>query len=150
MACVGALRTCGAPAPLTLGVRLFEMQRRLLILITAVVPVLGACAFGPGHPRTWVYGVVHGPQALPISGATVSLYSGKAVSSASGCFKLQLPSALPLSLAASAPSYKPVEVPAKFGFYRVEVALESSASTKLSSITWFEASESEVKNATCS
>ncbi|RYX80126.1 hypothetical protein EON83_29955 [bacterium] len=128
------------------------MQLRYLAssVATAAVVFLSACAFGPGHPRTWVYGVVHGSAALPINGATISLYSGKTVASKTGCFKLQLSSALPLSLSASAPGYKPIEVPAKFGFYRVEVTLENSESIKPSSVSWHESSESEVANAACS
>lgn len=118
---------------------------------TAVIAatLVGACVFGPGHPRTWAVGVVSANGASPIAGATVSLFSTKAVTPSSGCFKLQLSSALPLTLAASAPGYKPVEVPAKFGFYRVEVTLEPESSNRASSITWRPSSEGEVLHATC-
>lgn len=126
------------------------MQRFFLILATALAPALSGCALGPGHPRTWVYGVVKESDAAPIGGAAISLYSGKAIAAANGCFKLQLSSALPLTLSAAAVGHKSVEAPAKFGFYRVEVVLEKSSSVKQGSITWFEASESEVQNAACS
>ncbi len=126
------------------------MWRSLLIIfIAALASVLVACVFGPGHPRTWIYGVVSTPHAVAVSGATISLYSGRTASSANGCFKLQLPSALPLALSVSAPGYKSIEVPAKFGFYRVEVMLEGADSLNPSSVTWIETSESEVGNATC-
>lgn len=128
----------------------FAMQRCRLLINTALALALSACALGPGHPRTWVYGVVSGADAAPLSGAVVFLYSGKTTTSANGCFKLQLSSALPLTLAASAPGHKAIEVPAKFGFYRVAVVLESSVSSKQSAVTWFEASESEVQRADCS
>ena len=120
-----------------------------IAMATTAISLLSACAFGPGHPRTWVYGVVNESGALPVEGAAVSLYSGQTVTSKVGCFKLQLSSALPLTLSATAQGYKAFEVPAKFGFYRVVIELEKPGSKHDSSILWREVPQAEVQNATC-
>ena len=51
MACVGALRTCGAPAPLTLGVRLQQSNRKIvmrplspILLLSISTALIAGCA----------------------------------------------------------------------------------------------------------
>jgi hypothetical protein len=80
------------------------------------------------------------PSGTPLVGATVSLYSSKAVSNASGCFKMRLASAYPLTFTAAALGYKAIEVPAKFGDYRLAVVLSPESSTTNSSVVWREVS----------
>ncbi len=116
------------------------------ILLSAFLA--GCCAFVPCHPGTWVFGTVSVAQSSsPVSGATISLFNSKLVSSSSGCFKVHLSSAYPLTFSVSAPGYKRVEVPAKFGFYKLAVALAPEQSSESSSVEWHETSESEFHNA---
>jgi hypothetical protein len=110
----------------------------------------GCCAFVPCHPGTSVLGTVLEAQShAPIPGATVGLFGSKLASSSTGCFKLHLASALPLTLTASAPGYKSVEVPANFGSQKVTILLVPQSSSSSSSVTWQATSEAEVRNATC-
>jgi hypothetical protein len=97
-----------------------------------------------------VYGVVLSRITTePIAGAKVSMYSSKTVSSSNGCFKLSLSSALPLTFSVTSPGFKAIEVPAQFGFYRVEVGLEPQSSSRQSNVVWHLAPEDEVLSATC-
>jgi len=63
---------------------------------------------------------------------------------------VHLSSAYPLTFSVSAPGFKQVEVPAKFGFYKLVVALAPEESDESSSVEWHETSESEFHDApTC-
>ncbi len=123
---------------------------RLFIFILITVSLVGCCAFVPCHPSTSIFGTVLVKKSLnPVSDATISLFNSKLVSTSSGCFKAHVSAAYPLTLSVSAPGYKPVEAPAKFGFYKLSVVLTPEQALESSSIDWHEISEAEFRSAGC-
>jgi hypothetical protein len=52
-------------------------------------------------------------------------------------------SAEPLTFAVAAPGFKPVAVPAKFGFYRMTVKLPPAAVQGNAEVTWVSITEQE-------
>jgi hypothetical protein len=60
-----------------------------------------------------------------------------------GCFREHRVSAEPLALSASAPGYKSVSVPARFGYYRLVVTLARDGEAGSSNVTWVPISEQE-------
>ena len=103
--------------------------------LTIAAIVGGCCAFVPCHPATRIVGVVQA-RGEPVQGAKVRLFSDTKVTSGTGCFYFDLPSALPLTFAVSADRYKSIDVPAEFGAYRVSVNLAESSSSAKSVVSW--------------
>lgn len=103
---------------------------------------LSAChLLVPIHPGTWLVGSIMNVDGLPISNARVSLYGTTVNASTNGCFKLQLPDALPFTFEVTAIGYKRVEMKASPGFFRVEAKLVRDDSFANSSAEWIEITE---------
>jgi hypothetical protein len=120
-------------------------MHRLAQATTAVCIALlsGCCAIYPCHPGLSVHGtVVSTDTHQPINGISVGLFGTK-VTCPSSEFRIHLSSALPFTLSVSASGYKPIEVPAKFGYYQARVVLAPSQTIGASTVEWVEISELE-------
>jgi len=107
----------------------------------------GCCSIYPCHPGLSVHGIASSADThQPVNGISINLFGTK-VACSSNEFKIHLSSALPLTLSVSAHGYKPIEVPAKFGYYEAKIALTQDQSSGASSVEWIEISESEFRNA---
>ena len=84
----------------------------------------GCCNFLPCHPGTYIAGdVMDGVSNQAIPDATVRLYHYETHSTASGCFALGGPDALPFEFGVSAAGYMPVVVKAIPGSYQATATL---------------------------
>jgi hypothetical protein len=118
-------------------------RAQLIASFVALSTLAGCCAFVPCHPGTWVVGAVTSSTGQQPAGAEVSLYGSKSMVGQAGCIREHRASAEPLALSASAPGYKSVSVPARFGFYRLVVNLAKDGELGSSNVTWVPISEQE-------
>jgi hypothetical protein len=120
-------------------------MRRLAQSTSAIFAALltGCCAIYPCHPGLSVHGLVVSEDThKPINGISIGLFGTK-VTCPSNEFRIHLSSALPLTLSVSASGYKPIEAPAKFGYYQARVVLAPNQTNGASTVEWVEISELE-------
>ena len=117
--------------------------RYLLIPIAALLTLkLGdCCAFVPCHPGTWIVGSVKALTDEAIPGAQVKLFGERFISKSGGCIAIHESDAIPHTLAIEANGFKPIEVPAKFGHFEVQVKLAPTNSDSTGAVTWKEVDE---------
>lgn len=128
----------GQPGRCTMPV----LPRSVAVSVAGAVLATSCCAFVPCHPGARIVGKVEA-QGQPIAGATIVLFAHAQTSDATGCFYFDLASAYPLTLSASADGYRPVEAPAKFGFFHVTVDLSAAGSASPSEVHWRHLSSSK-------
>lgn len=155
--CMGSSRSCNLTSqstgptaiyaglrPVIFNVRPHSMRRAYFATGTFASCLLaGCCAFVPCHPGTWVVGVVTESNGQVVAGSSVSLYGSRSEVGSGGCFREHRSSAKPLTLSVSAPGFKPVADPARFGFYRLSVTLVRESEAGASKVTWESITEQE-------
>lgn len=113
----------------------------------------GCCYFTPCHPGTYVAGAVtDGASKQVIANASVLLYYYETQTSASGCFSVGGPDALPFEFRVSAPGYKPVKIEAIPGSYQATIVLipEGSPGDSISKLREVSGEEYTTLSQTCS
>jgi hypothetical protein len=116
---------------------------RMFVGLVSTLTLAGCCYFAPCHPGTHLVGFVRSPEGRAIETATLTLHGNSRPVGEGGCFAFRATSALPLNLRATAPGYRPFEVPAKYGAYEVTILLEPADSQKQGKATWRKITEEQ-------
>jgi hypothetical protein len=120
------------------------------LIAASALALSGCCGFVACHPATAVVGNVVTEHGVAPQSFRVSLYGSILSTNAAGCFKSRVADALPFTLVTSSEGFKPAEVEAKRGFYRVKVVLAPVGSSQSSRVEWTAISASEYDAASCS
>ena len=108
----------------------------------------GCCALAPCHPATSLVGTVTTVGGLPVGNAMIALYGSSVVTAKSGCFRMSVSDGIPFNFTVTAKGYKPVEMKAKRGIYRVATKLALDNVSEQSRTEWSSISEGAFHDAT--